>query len=228
MELTAERGNSMTQTTFSNPVLDAVRRSLGRESGAPLPPRQLLPSARAAKPLQAEIALLLHETEKVSGHTQQLTEDNLDAALWDLVQTENIRTATVWNTPTLQCLDITGRLKHLGVALVLPDADKHTLAQCDLGVTEADFAIPDSGTLGLLSGPEKPRAVSLLPAVHLALLTPAALRPDLHQVFAEAQHHGYLILITGPSRTADIELTLTLGVHGPRELYVWMLEQPGV
>lgn len=217
----------MNQNTFSNPVLDAVRRSLGHEWGAPLPPRPLPPSARAAESPQAETTLLLHEIEKASGHTQQLTTDNLDAAFQALVKTENIRTATVWNTPTLQCLDIAGRLKHLGVTLVPPDAEKHTLAQCDLGVTEADFAIPDSGTLGLLSGPEKPRAVSLLPAVHLALLTPAALRPDLHQVFAEAQHHGYLILITGPSRTADIELTLTLGVHGPRELYVWMLESPG-
>jgi len=217
----------MNQVTLSNPILDAVRHSLGRKPGAPTPPRPLLPSARAAEPPQAETALLLHEIEKVSGHTQQLTTDNLDAELQALVKKENIRTATVWNTPTLQCLDIAGRLKHLGVALMPPDADKHTLAQCDLGVTEADFAIPDSGTLGLLSGPEKPRAVSLLPAVHLALLTPAVLRPDLHQVFAEAQHHGYLILVTGPSRTADIELTLTLGVHGPRELYVWMLEQPG-
>ncbi|OQA23580.1 MAG: Lactate utilization protein C [Chloroflexi bacterium ADurb.Bin360] len=217
----------MTQNRFPNPVLDAVRHSLGYESGAPLPPHPLLPSARAAGTPQAEIALLLQEIDKVSGHTQQLTTHNLDTALGALVETENIRTATVWNTPTLQCLDIAGRLKHLGVTLVPPDAEKHTLAQCDLGVTEADFAIPDSGTLGLLSGPEKPRAVSLLPAVHLALLTPAALRPDLHQVFAEAQHHGYLILITGPSRTADIELTLTLGVHGPRELYVWIFESPG-
>lgn len=101
--------------------------------------------------------------------------------------------------------------------------DKQTLATCDLGVTGVDFAIPDTGTLGLLSSAEQPRAVSLLPRVHLALLRPAALRADLHQVFAQAKAHPYLIFITGPSRTADIELTVTLGVHGPQELYVWAM-----
>jgi L-lactate dehydrogenase complex protein LldG len=76
----------------------------------------------------------------------------------------------------------------------------------------------------LRSSPERARVVSLLPRVHLAILTPAALRADLHQVFAEVKHDPYCVLVTGPSRTSDIELTLTLGVHGPKSLYVWLLE----
>jgi L-lactate dehydrogenase complex protein LldG len=87
-----------------------------------------------------------------------------------------------------------------------------------------DFALPETGTLALLSSPERPRVVSLLPRVHLALLLPSVLRADMHQVFAEAKHEPYLIFITGPSRTADIELTVTLGVHGPRQLHVWVME----
>ncbi len=84
-------------------------------------------------------------------------------------------------------------------------------------------ALPETGTLVLESSEEKPRVVSLLPRVHLALLHPSALRADLHHVFAEFKQKNYLIFVTGPSRTADIELTLTIGVHGPQALYVWVM-----
>ena len=65
--------------------------------------------------------------------------------------------------------------------------------------------------------------VSLLPRVHLAIFTPAVLRTDLHQALASAKGAGYSVFVTGPSRTSDIELTLTLGVHGPKALYAWVL-----
>jgi L-lactate dehydrogenase complex protein LldG len=97
------------------------------------------------------------------------------------------------------------------------------MALCDLGITEADYLLPETGTLVLRSSAVKPRGVSLLPRVHLAIVRPEMLRADMHQVFAEAKDHHYLVFITGPSRTADIELTVTLGVHGPKNLYVWML-----
>ena len=99
------------------------------------------------------------------------------------------------------------------------------MAQCDLGVTEADYLLPETGTLVLRSSAEKPRGVSLLPRVHLAVVRPEMLRADMHQVFAEAKDSHYLVFITGPSRTADIELTVTLGVHGPKNLYVWMVNE---
>jgi L-lactate dehydrogenase complex protein LldG len=47
-----------------------------------------------------------------------------------------------------------------------------------------------------------------------------------HRGFAEAKDSGYSVLVTGTSRTADIELTLTLGVHGPKSLYAWVLNEP--
>jgi L-lactate dehydrogenase complex protein LldG len=155
---------------------------------------------------------------------QKLAPSEIDSALKALIEEQNIRKATAWETPFLRQLGVTEILNSLGVDLVSPNAGKHEMAGCDLGVTEADFFLPETGTIALRSSRERPRAVSLLPRVHLAIVRPEMLRADLHQVFAEAKDDPYLVFITGPSRTADIELTVTLGVHGPKNLYVWMME----
>jgi L-lactate dehydrogenase complex protein LldG len=170
--------------------------------------------------------MLLAEIGKLNGVTRRLcTRDDLQAALADLIRTEQVKKATLWATPDLQVWDVAGRLMALGVELVSPQAGMRAVAECDLGVTGVDAALPETGTLLLRSSPEKPRVVSLLPRVHLAILPSGALRADLHHAFAEVKGDGYVVLITGPSRTADIELTLTLGVHGPKALYAWLLDE---
>jgi L-lactate dehydrogenase complex protein LldG len=208
-----------------NPVIEAVRRALGRTAGAAVEARPEVLAPRPAGPIEAEIELLIKEINALSGSAQRVSGSDLNRVLKGLLETQEIKKATLWQTAGLVALDLEGRLQELGVEIISPHADKYTLAACDLGVTEVDFALPETGTLGLLSSREKPRVVSLLPRVHLAILRPAALRADLHDVFAEAKDQGYLILITGPSRTADIELTVTLGVHGPQSLHVWVYSE---
>ncbi len=97
------------------------------------------------------------------------------------------------------------------------------LAKVDLGITHAHAALIDSGSLVVVAGPDTPRAVSLLPAVHLCLVPRAALLPDVSALPAILNRHrdgagrlpSCLNLISGPSSTADIELVLVRGVHGP-------------
>jgi len=161
---------------------------------------------------------------RASSPRQKLSASDIDSALKTLITEQNIHKATTWETPCLQQLQITNYLSALGVELISPNANKYEMAQCDLGITEADYLLPETGTLILHSSAEKPRAVSLLPRVHLAIVRPEMVRADMHQVFTEAKDKNYLVFITGPSRTADIELTVTLGVHGPKNLYVWMME----
>lgn len=111
------------------------------------------------------------------------------------------------------------------------DGYKAALLEADLGITSADFAIADTGTLVLVSGAEQHRLISLVPPVHLCLLDPGNILPDLASLikrlrdesFSRQTPPGVITFITGSSRTADIELTLTLGVHGPRELHVLIL-----
>lgn len=205
-------------------ILGAIRNALQRKSEDKLVERPPVVSPRQAATQIEELQLLIHEIQKLSGHAQLISPNQIQAALSELVQTYQVKQAVLWDTPTLRQLEMAVKLEKLGVRVVLAHADKQVLAECDLGVTEADFALPETGTLGLLSNVEQPRLVSLLPRLHLAIVKPSALRADLHQVFAEAKSHSYMILITGPSRTSDIELTPTLGVHGPRDVHVWVLD----
>lgn len=94
----------------------------------------------------------------------------------------------------------------------------------DAGFTSARGAIAETGSLVLWPDVQEPRLLSLVPPIHVALLDEAS----IHSTFAEladAQHWARgmptnALLITGPSKTADIEQTLTYGVHGPKELIV--------
>lgn len=210
---------------MTNPVIENIRRSLGRTAQIPHSPRPAIYEARPPEAAEPEIQTFLNEIKKLSGVGQKLSSSEIDDTLKALVQEQNIRKATVWETPHLQRLGIAEILNALNVNLVSPNASKQEMALCDLGITEADYLLPETGTLVLHSSAQKPRAVSLLPRVHLAIVRPEMLRADMHQVFAEAKDQHYLVFITGPSRTADIELTVTLGVHGPKNLYVWMMSE---
>lgn len=206
-----------------NRVIAAIRASLGRQAGLPAGPRPGVIPPRPPQDLDREIDLFLSEVNKLSGDARRIDPLQLPPALNGLVESEAIRRATMWSTPLLRRLDISGLLERLGVEIIPANSDKRLLATCDLGVTEVDFALAETGTIGLLSSVDKPRSVSLLPRVHLALIQPGVFRPDMTQVFTEAKNHDYLVFITGPSRTSDIELTVTLGVHGPKSLSVWVL-----
>ncbi len=100
-------------------------------------------------------------------------------------------------------------------------------AEVDIGITMADWAIADSGTLVLQATPNRPRWLSLLPPIHIAFLKKERISPDVISFFRERPldpaKTTSLILISGPSRTADIEQKIILGAHGPKELYLFIL-----
>ena len=209
---------------MTNLVIDNIRKSLGRTAQTPLSLHPDIYGPHLPGSMDSEIEQFFGEIKKLSGVGQRLVPTDIESALKTLVAEQNIRKATVWNTPRLGELQVSHHLSSLGVELVSPNGEKHEMAQCDLGITEADYLLPETGTIVLSSSAEKPRAVLLLPRVHLAIVRPEMLRTDMHQVFAEAKDKNYLVFITGASRTADIELTTTLGVHGPKDLFVWIME----
>jgi L-lactate dehydrogenase complex protein LldG len=94
------------------------------------------------------------------------------------------------------------------------------------GLTGAALAIAETGTLVLTSGKGRPLSTSLLPEIHVVILRTSQIVWSLEEALRaqEVREAAAVVLVSGPSRTADIEMTLTIGVHGPRELLVCIVE----
>jgi L-lactate dehydrogenase complex protein LldG len=102
-------------------------------------------------------------------------------------------------------------------------------ATADVGLSGAVAALAETGTIIVQSGPGQSRLATLLPPIHIALLPGERLLPDL---FAWTQARqpappANFTLISGPSKTADIEQTLSIGVHGPKRLVVLLVAETG-
>lgn len=208
---------------MSDQILGKIRMALGRSNRDPIAPRPAILPSRAVGSETEEIETFYRELNKVSATGDKITLDGVSDALKGVVDKYTIKKAALWRTSLIAKLGIAELLRSFGVEIVENNGDKHVLSECDLGITEVSFVLPETGTIVLRASEEMPRVTSLLPRVHLAIAVSGNLRADLTEVFEETKGNGYFVFITGPSRTADIEMTTALGVHGPRELVVWML-----
>lgn len=97
-------------------------------------------------------------------------------------------------------------------------------AQAEVGITRAETALAETGSLVLASGAETARMTSLLPPVHIVLLAESRIVPSLFEWVKQrpGSMPANLVLVSGPSKTADIEQTMIVGVHGPKRLVVIM------
>jgi len=138
-----------------------------------------------------------------------------------------------WDDAHIGCPGLLAALSSHGLERVTYDvsgdpdrraADVHALAGIGLGVTGAHAALADNGGLVLVSGPGRGRLASVLPPVHVAVVDERRLRPSLEALLREEPRlldaGSNVVIVAGPSRTADIEMTLTHGVHGPKHVHV--------
>lgn len=100
------------------------------------------------------------------------------------------------------------------------------LYEVDAGVTDVHTAIAETGSPVCIYGRGQGRGLSLVPPVHIALVRKSDIVPDLIDFWnaRDLRHSSGLVLITGPSKTADIEGILITGVHGPREVHIILIE----
>ncbi len=94
--------------------------------------------------------------------------------------------------------------------------------QITVGVTNAICGLADTGSVLIVDGAGDPLKASLLPEIHIVILKSSNILPSLPAALRFVKNTSAAVFITGPSRTADIEMTLTIGVHGPKEIYVFL------
>lgn len=120
--------------------------------------------------------------------------------------------------------EVLERLRGLGCEII-ERPDEEQLFTADLGLTAALAGIAETGSLVVASGFDSARLASLAPPVHLAVLQASAIIPDLIDWAERAKDlPAHLTFITGPSKSADIEQELVVGVHGPGRVWVLVVE----
>ena len=188
-------------------------------------PRSTPPATRGE--IEALTARFREALEAVSGRCTVASDEAAAAEQVEeiLAQCE-ARTIAVSDAPLVR--SVTRRLRP--GRKILPDADATALFGCDVGITSAQWAVAETGTLALESDAERHRLASLVPPVHIALVAATRLRRTLAEVLegiddGATRPSPVLTFITGPSRTSDIELTLAIGVHGPGALHVILVSE---
>jgi len=151
--------------------------------------------------------------------------DESEAAevLLSIVKQKNARKIAFSDSPLVK--KIVGFLKM--DAEFIENASADILFASDLGITGAQLAIAETGTLVLESESERHRLTSLVPPVHVCILEAKNMRQTLGEILEilQSRLNPAITFITGASRTSDIELTLAIGVHGPGELHVILIDK---
>jgi len=206
-------------------MLERVRLALGRKPGeAPdSPPAIYLPVAGRA--VEDRIALFTAALEGLAGHVIRCPSS--EAARNTVASLVAGRTAVASRASYLRECGVT-EIEKVCSEFADMAAHRAACAMADVGITSADYALADTGSLVMISGHEESRLVSLLPPAHIAVVPLSRLLAGLDDLFQRmpmpAEATSSMVFITGPSRTADIEQILVRGVHGPGEITVILVD----
>lgn len=238
----------MTAKSAREEIIADIRRALHGEGKAGLLRGELVPSA--SRDLDQLVSEIKKDCDERRGELIEQFESELtgiggrfhraktaESAFQYIEQVASVRqakTIIAWETQVIDDINLSGKLEEKGIEVLTETADREFIpmaAASDVGVSGVDFALADTGTLVLLARKGQARSISLLPPVHIAVVKPEQLLSGLSDLFpllrGEAEGRDLssaITFITGPSRTADIELTLVVGVHGPQQLHVVLLD----
>jgi L-lactate dehydrogenase complex protein LldG len=221
--------------TAREQILGDIRKALGRAAGqpplfeaAPLDSAELLPAPTLRVPLSdgnLNADLFGQKFENLGGKLFRVP--NAAAVVPAIAELLTQKNAVASNSPFLRKCGITGLPQvHAGFT----DRDELTAAcaGADIGITSVDYALAATGSFVMLASPNEARLISLLPPAHIAIFPRSLILANLDELLSilprPADQTSSMVLITGPSRTADIEQILVRGVHGPGDIYAVIVD----
>jgi len=213
-----------------NIVMTRVRRALGRTSSVaepPVPPEIEEPIARLVSSNIGLEGLFQKRATDMKMLVEFLRIDDLLPSLLAFLREMKSTRVMLSATPLLNDLNATQFLNDNGlVARSWRDMTADEAYDFDAGLTEVDYAVAETGTLVIRHRPEHGRLLSLVPFVHVAIVQPKQILPDLIDLFETLARVGSgsgVTMISGPSKTADIEMNTVTGVHGPNVVKAFVL-----
>jgi L-lactate utilization protein LutC len=196
-----------------------LRRLAAASTEAPLPAVYTpdpTGQGQAGPPSEDAVGRFVQRARDVGAEVRRVISSEVPAAVVDIVMAGDGREIVVWQDPLLDAA--AAALHRAGVTVRADDGGSaDALASAAFGLTTADHAIAETGTLVLATGPGRSRGASLLPGHHIAVLPEDRIAADLFTLMGELRRPlpSALTFITGPSRTADIGLTPVRPAHGP-------------
>lgn len=162
------------------------------------------------------------EFERVDGILIKTTPEKIHDELCRIISLENIR--KVFLEEGFE-QEVDNAIKSLRVDLLTTQlCSKEQLAEIDASITACDFLIAETGTIALIHEKNRLKSSLLLPKIHIVIANENKIIPDFGELFAQiGKDFDSILLITGPSRTADIEKVIVKGVHGPQKLYLLLI-----
>ena len=212
-------------------VIGDVRRALGRRGAlesAPMPPAIEEPIVRLVHSDVGLAELLVNQARKSAMGAELVHAEEVGEKLIAFLRANGCKKIAMPVSRLLDGLQIAEGLRGAGFEVRLwNELNADAIYEFDCGVTDVYAAVAETGSVVVRASAEHGRCLSLVPAVHVAIVEPRLIVPDLldlmEKLSGEKARAGVAI-ITGPSKTSDIEGNLVTGVHGPGLVQVFVLK----
>jgi L-lactate dehydrogenase complex protein LldG len=183
---------------------------------------------RESAPIEDPPTRFIEELEALGGHGRRVeTLEEAREYVLSLARERGAKLLIRWDVEELERLGVDGPLEEAGVEVALwRDLEdfREVAARADIGLSTAEWAIADTGSLVLTSGPGKGRTVTLLPPTYVAVVPAEKVLRTVPEAIEKYAGDGGLpanvVFHTGPSRSGDIEMEIFVGMHGPGDVHV--------